>query len=304
MSFPALVLLLVCLFIPQAEAAVTCTDDSGATISLAAPARRIIALYGAYNEILAGMGLLDRVIARTDADTEPPQLAALPAIGTHMRPNPELVAGLAPDLVLQMEGRKDAGASVAALRALGIPVAVFRVGSFDDLFDTIRRIGIMTGEPGRAEALTQALRSRLDAVAMRIPADTPRPRLMFEVRHPNLLAAGSDSIVDDIITRSGGSNVITAPGRVVRLNEEELLRLDPDVYVYQRGPMNPVPEEPSARAHFAPLKAVRSGHVFMVDERLFSRPGPRSIEAVELLARHLHPSAFSGEDIPQGSTPR
>lgn len=294
---------------PGEARAAGCTDDTGTVVELQSPARRIIALYGAFNELLLDMGMGDRIVARTDADGDMEALASLPAIGTHMRPNPELVAGLAPDLVLQMEGRREAATSVDSLRALGIPVAVFRVASFDDLFSVLRRIGTLTGAEAEAAALEQRLRARLATVERRIAAYhavTPdgqgyaAPRMVFEARYPNLLAAGGDSIVSDIMTRAGGVNAITAPGRVVRLNEEELLRLAPDAYVYQQGPMNPAPVPPAQRPHFAVLSAVREGRVLMVDEGVFSRPGPRSVDAVEELARFLHPAAF-GTDI---TTPR
>lgn len=301
--------LLVCLMVlhtaPCKAAPVSCTDDTGTVITLEAPARRIIALYGAFNEILVEMGQSGRIVARTDADEAIPALAGLPAIGTHMRPNPELVAGLAPDLILQMEGRREAATSVDALRALGIPVAVFRVASFGDLFSVLHRMGTLTGAEQDAAALEARWTARLDTVAgaiARQPHDTgtadgkdhtqPPPRVVFEVRYPNLLAAGADSIVNDIITRAGGVNAVQQPGRVVRLNEEELLRMAPDAYVYQYGPMNPTPVTPDQRPHFTALDAIRDGRVLKVDEHAFSRPGPRSVEAVEQLARFLHPAAF------------
>lgn len=53
-------------------------DDSGTELRLAAPATRIVALYGAFNDMLLEMGLEDRIIARTSADTRS-ELAALPS---------------------------------------------------------------------------------------------------------------------------------------------------------------------------------------------------------------------------------
>ncbi len=270
---------------------VSIIDDTGREVRLPQPARRIVALYGAFNELLAAMDLTDRIAARTAADQEPAAIRQLPVIGTHMRPSPEMVAAVAPDLVLQMEGRREAGETVEGLRALGIPVAVFRVGSFDELFGVLRRVGALTGEPQRAAGLEATLGARLDAVAARV-ANRPRPTVFFEVRHPNLLAAGADSIVTDIIARAGGRNCVTAEGRVARLSEEELLRLNPDVYLLQRGPMNPEPEPPAARPHYAALSAVRGGRVLDVDEARYSRPGPRAVDAVEELARYLHPDVW------------
>ncbi|MCX5891814.1 MAG: hypothetical protein NTW80_02390 [Deltaproteobacteria bacterium] len=58
--------------------------------------------------------------------------------------------------------------------------------------------------------------------------------------------------------------------------------------------MNRSPEDIYARPYFQELRAVQAKRVLVVDEGLFSRPGPRSAEAVEQLARFLHPEAFAG----------
>ena len=258
------------------------TDDSGYRLELAAPARRIVALYGAFNDILLDMGLGDRLAARTLADTRT-ELEHLPAIGTHMRPNSELIAALQPDLVLQFEGRREAENQVARLRALGLPVVVFRGSGFPDLFRIIESLGLLTGEEKAAADLVEGLRSRLDAVA-RSREGAPRPRVFFEIRSPNLLAAGTDSMASAIIEAAGGENAVTVPDRVARLNEEEVIRLDPDVYLIQRGPMNPDPVPPAQRSHYRSLKAVREDRILEVDESLFSRPAPGAVLAVEQLA--------------------
>jgi len=53
--------------------------------------------------------------------------------------------------------------------------------------------------------------------------------------------------------------------------------------------MNRNPGSPDSRPNFQVLKAVQQRRVFFVDEYIFSRPGPRSVEAVEKLAAYLHP---------------
>lgn len=289
----AALLFFLLLALPLAlQAAPLCvTDDSEEEVCLNAPARRIIPLYASFSEILLDMGLADRIIARTTSDTEPEAMAKLPGIGTHMRPNLELVAGLSPDLVLQMGGRDEAAQSVAALRRLGVKVAFFRIGSFAELFSVIQRLGVLTGQGHAAKALQARLEERLAAVAAALPKTGQRPTVFFELRYPNLIAAGPGAMVTDVIRRAGAVNGVTGKDsdRVVRLSEEALIALDPEVYVMQQGPMNKNPQPLAERPHFATLRAVKAGRVFVVDEKLFSRPGPRNVDAVEQLAAHLHP---------------
>jgi iron complex transport system substrate-binding protein len=270
-----------------ARAAPAVIDDAGTLISLEQPAKRVIALYGAFNEILAAMGLEDRIVARTRIDRLPPSIVDKPSIGTHMRPNIEMVLGLDPDLVLQMSGRKEASQAVATLRRHGLSTAFFKATSFVELYSVIQRLGVLMGAEPAASNLIESMKSRLARVHKGSVSDSDRPKVFFEVRYPNLLAAGQGSIVSDVIRRAGGVNCVTSEKKLTRLSEEELLRLDPDVYILQKGPMNPNPVALSERSHFRTLKAVRDDRVLIVNEKIFSRPGPRNVDAVETLAALL-----------------
>ncbi len=268
------------------RAATTVTDDLGREIVLEKPARRVVALYGAFNEILAGMGQAGRIVARTEADAEPPSIAALPVIGTHMRPNLERVLAVKPDLVLQMAGRGEAEQAVAELTRLGLPVAVFSVSDFTGLFAAIERIGTLVGAKEAADSLVAKLRDRLADVAEKADkaGGDKRPRVFFEVRSGSLLAAGKGSMVDAVIKAAGGANAVATDKKIVRLSDEELLRLAPDVCLTQRGPMNPEARSMAERPEYAALPCVKDGRAYVVDEALFSRPGPGSVAAVEELS--------------------
>lgn len=277
--------------VAEARSAVSVTDDTGWTLTLEAPARRVVALYGALNELMLSLGLESRLVGRTAADAAVPALRRLPAVGTHMRPNPELIVALSPDVVVQMAGRREAQEQTLSLRRAGVPVLLFRMENFEDMFSVLRRLGALTGEDARARALEARLRQRLDAVRVAVDG-APRTSVFYEVRYPNLLGAGKDSIVNDVIAHAGGRNVLETEGKLARINEEELIRLDPEAYIMQKGPMNPAPLPLDRRAHYATLRAPRAGRVLQVEEAVFARPGPRAVDAVEQLARWLHPDAF------------
>lgn len=316
-SYPAmykrllLLFLLACLCLPlhlasqvwaQNESDVLCiTDDTGTHICLDKPATRIAPLYGAISEILQGLGKCEAIVVRTRGD-ELPCLENVPAAGTHLRPNLELLLGISPDLAVQMSGRKKAMLPVARLRQHGIPTAVFTVHDFADLFRVIRTLGTLTGSEKRARQLVRSMQHRLASVTRSVK-DLPRPGVFFEVRYPNLLGAGRRSMVNAVVERAGGRNVLTQDKKLVRLNEEILVALNPDVYVLQRGPMNPSPVPPEQRDHFSGLKAVHKGRVLTVDERLYSRPSPRSVDAVEQLAGFLHPELGTLECLQDQDNP-
>ena len=254
------------------------------------PATRIIALYGAFNEMLSELEKEDVIVARTKADTLPPSILAKPSIGTHMRPNPELVAGLHPDIVLQMGGRKKALESVTMLEQLGIPVAFFSITTFEELFSVIKRLGTLTNAEKQAERVCDTLQARLNRVEQQLTAVKHKPSVFFEVRYPNLLGAGTASIVNDIINHAGGINSMDASVKLVRINEEEVIKRNPEVYLIQKGAMNPTPQPIQSRRHFRTISAVKNNRVYVIDESSYSRPGPRAVTAVEELATLLHPT--------------
>ncbi len=251
------------------------------------PARRIIALYGSFNEILLALGAKDCIVARTVADAHLPELEALPAIGTHMQPNAELIMAQKPDVILQMQGRREVQSQTDHLRELGIPVLTFELDSLEDLYTVTLTLGRLTGRESEATNLVGQWRRRLARLRNAYAAQPP-VRVFFEVSSPNLLAAGRGNIVNDLINAAGGINVVDSPRKMVRLNEETVIAADPDAYIYQIGPMNPAPQPVAERPHFKSLRAVRAGRILEVREEIFSRPGPRSIEAAERLGRWLH----------------
>ncbi|MCG6946877.1 MAG: ABC transporter substrate-binding protein [Deltaproteobacteria bacterium] len=273
----------------MASAEVQITDDLGQVISLQEPAKRIISLYGAYSEILFAMGLEDLLVARTRADFFPPAILNKPSVGTHLRPNMELVLGLQPDVILQASGRKYGHEVIRQIADKGLAVASFQPTTFEELFSVIHRLGTLTDHEEAADRLVKQLRNRLQQSSRRLTATEHRPSVFFEVRYPNLLGAGQQSIVNDVILKAGGINCLPNKKKLVRINIETLVGYNPEVYVVQKGPMNRNPADPKSRPNFRVLKAVEEERVLFVDEHIFSRPGPRSVEAVEKLAAFLHP---------------
>ena len=278
---------------PVHAAPVSVTDDWGQTIQRSGPARRIIPLYGAFAEMLFAIGAGPQVVARTDADQEPPEITRLPAVGTHMRPNVEMIVALKPDLVVQSASRRVAMPEIQRVVEAGIPVAVFSPNSFDDIFSTLKRLGTLAGQQDAATKLEEDMRGRLQLVAARLEGVSERRRVFFEVRAEPLTAAGHGSMVQHILDAVRAENVVKAEKALVQMDLEMLLLANPDFYVVQQGPMNRNPAHPGKRQHFQRLQAVQDGRVILVDEYLFSRAGPRCVDAVEQLAAALYPERFS-----------
>ncbi len=277
---------------PPSSLALQVIDDAGQSIELRQPARRVIPLYGAFAEMLFAVGAGSQVVARTQADRIPAEIEQLPSVGTHMRPNVELIIGLKPDLVVQSASRREATPELDRLREAGIPVAIFSPVSLDEVFSTMLRLGSLTGHAESAEKAVLQLRERLERIRSRVISVEKPLSVFYEIRAEPLTTAGAGSIVHRIIEAAGARNAVPNEKGIVQYNFEALLLADPDVYVVQKGPMNRNPLEPGKRSHFDRLRSVRGGRVVFVDELMFSRPGPRSVDAVEELARAIYPELF------------
>jgi iron complex transport system substrate-binding protein len=274
---------------------VTVTDDWGQSITLPEPAQRVIPLYGAFTEVLFAIGAGSQLVARTEADQEPPEILQLPAVGTHMRPNLEMIIALKPQLVIQSASRRMASPEIQRVMEAGIPVAVFAPNTFGEIFQTMERLGALTGRAEVADDLVSQMKLRLEAVKQRLADEPKRPRVFFEVRAEPLTAAGRESLVEEILKAVQAENVVTVAKAIVPIDLEALLLQNPDVYIVQRGPMNRNPIDPRKRQHFDRLRAIQQGKVIFVDEQLYSRPGPRCVDAVEQLAAVLYPQRLRRE---------
>jgi len=263
-------------------------DDSGHPIILTSPAKRIVSLYPALSEIIDALEIEDRVVGVTKRDPLRSKVPDITIVGTHMRPNLEIILGLKPDLVLQGSSRHDAVLVTEALKRRSIQVALFYPHTFEQLFSTFKRIGILLGAKGKADKLAKNIEERLLKVSLIYPTYNPRPKVFFEINRAHLLAAGTKNIVNDIILKAGGTNVVNVPKRIVRFNREALLKAKPDIYIIQKGPMNRGASSTFNSAFFSSIPAIANGNILVVDEYLFSRPGPNSIKAVEILARFIH----------------
>ncbi len=263
-------------------------DDTGHELVLKEPVTRILALYGALSELLLELNMGHSLVGRTAADANIEGLKHLRAVGTHMRPNAEIILSLKPQVVLQFLGRTEAESFGLGLRRHGVNVLFFRLQTFEDMFRVIKKLGQLTGKEQEAEVLVTSYQKRLGHVRSVVQYERRVP-VFYEVRYPNLLGAGRQSMAHDIILMSGGHNVIVTDERIVRINEEELLRLNPEAYIVQVGPMNPAPLPMEERPHFGLLSAVKNNRILEVRELAFARPGPKAVDTVEMLARWLHP---------------
>ncbi len=264
------------------------TDDAGRVVSLSEPPRRIVSLIPAVTEVIIALGAGDRLIARTDYDTNP-LLDSLPSVGGGLTPDPEWLVRRRPDLVV---GWTDGTARtvLGRLRELGVAVYSADIQSLADADSTVARMGRLLGLEERAAALNGRTRAGLDEVR-RAVRGLPRPRVLYVLSTDPPMTTGPGTFLHEVIELAGGRNVFGDAGaRWPTIGLESVVARDPDLLLV------PVGEEGFARADrlvalpgWSELSAVRAGRVYEVDANLFHRPGPHLVGVARRLARIYYP---------------
>ena len=278
---------------PESAFPVTIVDDGQTEVIIEAEPQRIVSLVPSMTETLFALGLGDRVVGVTTYCDYPEEAKSKEKIGEFATIDLEKVVSLNPDLVLATSLHYQDVAP--ALRERGLTVAVFEAQDVEGVLAQILTIGRMTGRLPEAQALVEDLQARLDAVAAKV-AGAAKPRVFWEL-DAMLYSAGRGSIIDDLITRAGGDNIgRRLEGEWPQFSLEALVEADPEVIVLADHGFGETAETVGARPGWGGITAVREGRIVEVEDiNIVSRPGPRIAEAVEYIARELHPSLFPGD---------
>jgi iron complex transport system substrate-binding protein len=265
------------------------------TRALAAhPPARIVSTLPSITETLFALGLGDRVVAVSQHCRYPPQVLALPKVGTFVRPDVERIVTLKPDLVVISDRAGDFG---NRLKALQVPFVVVPSRTLSDVTLAIRQIGTAAGIESHAREVAEGIERRLDDIR-RLAVAKPRPRVLLILgRNPQALtgmvAAGRDSYLNELITVAGGTNVLDEPGvpPYPHISLENVLQLKPDVIVDVID-MSAIAAVRTRRAdasrelwrRLRTIPAVRNGRVYADAIDALVVPGPRVVDTAAWLA--------------------
>ncbi len=262
-------------------------DDLGRRIPLKNPAQRIISLSPATTEILFAIGAGRKVIGVCSACDYPPGVRRLAQVGDFMKPSLERIASLRPDLIVFSSATVTRSVPDEMQARIGVPFFVLRPRTVAQVLRGIGKLGIVTGHIQEASGLADRLERRLAAVRNRVGRKKPVFTVIEIAPPPSLIVAGPGTYIDDALTVAGGTNVFADAGQPFPLiSLETLFRKNPQVYLLACGGD---PEEVANREGFPSLDCVREGRVYKVNPDHLLRPGPRLVNAIETMARVLHP---------------
>jgi iron complex transport system substrate-binding protein len=245
---------------------------------------RIVTLAPSATEVVAALGATPLLVGVDAYSTYPPEVQALPKVGSFLQPNIEVIVKLHPTLVVVDDIH---GATGRALGDAGIQTVACSFHALPDVKRALKTIGERIDRVPQAEAAVAGIDGALDAAAAARPTRHPRVLAIIDREAGglgNLVAVGPGSWVDELLAVVGGDNVLAASGiRYPKISLEEVLRAQPEVILDLSY---------AGKAGITPwqaidVPAVKTGKVVAMDQPYLVAPSPRVKDALDALARAI-----------------
>jgi iron complex transport system substrate-binding protein len=216
------------------------------------------------------------------------------------------LAGLEPDLIVTQELCDVCAVAYSEVRRAvrrlhgDVPVLSLEPRSVEEICQSVEEVGVATGHVDGADRIATAMRQRIRAIAA-LEAPNPRPRVACIEWTDPLMVSGH--WVPEMVRLAGGVDVLGEEGAPSRyVSWDEVVAARPDVMVlmpcgYDLARTLELVPEVASRPGFDDLECTQFGRVMVVDgSAYFSRPGPRIVHGLELLA-----AAVRGQPAPAGA---
>ena len=271
------------------------TDAGGRSIQVDAPFTRIISLYGAHTRNLKTLGLDDEIIGICPMD----KWAGKPIFSYH--DGLEKFLAVQPDLVLirPMIDRAYA-ALVKGMEKAGIVVVSLQPGNVDKMFDYWLALGILTGRIDQARQMVASFKDEIAVISAVTRAIPDEKQVYFEAIHSRMKTFTPGSMAIFVLETAGGVNLAQdAPSvrgtNIAFYGKERILSHahEIDVFLAQKGAMNqPTIEMIKNEPGFDVIRAVKENQIFIVDEKIVSRPTMDLLKGIYTIADILYPGAL------------
>ena len=180
------------------------------------------------------------------------------------------------------------------LEDLGMTVYVVDPTTYDGTIATIQNVGKLAGADEGTAAVVDEMTAAKEEVQAKV-SGLAAATTFLEIYSKPLMTAGAGTFIDDMITIAGGENIGAQAGSgFPSFSTEVLVKDDPQVYIADSGSMSE-PGEINKRAGFGDLTAVKDGKVYVIEDSIIARPGPRLAEGLRQLVTMIHPEASTTE---------
>lgn len=257
----------------SAGAAVTVVDDAGLRVTLAAPAKRVIAMAPHVTELLFAAGGGAAVVGAMNYSDFPAEAKKLPLVGSDAQIDIERVLALKPDLLVVWQSGNTAR-QLEQLKQLGIPVFYSEPKSLEQVATSLERLGILLGTAPAAGRAASGYRAAIAGLKKQY-GGLPPVRVFYQVWDKPLYTLSDSHVIGEAIRLCGGVNVFGALKVVApSVGIEAVLQENPEaIFGSEKHDASDVGID--LWKAYPRLLAVERGNLFRLEGVLLTRPGPR-----------------------------
>ena len=266
-------------------AEITATDDRGRTVTLPAPAQRIVAMAPSITELAYAAGAGARLVGVARYSDYPAAAKAVPQVGDASRIDLERVLSLKPDLVIGWKSGNQV-ADVDRLEKLGFKVYVVEPATLAAIPQLLRAVGSLAGTGAIAQIAADEFERSIAALRERYGARS-KVRVFYEIWHTPLMTVNGRHMINDVIGLCGGSNIFAGlPTLTPVVSLEGVIALQPEVVL--GGSSATAPDEFAAQwRSYQGFVKLRNVNAMFVDPDHIQRQTPRILEGAQTVCEHL-----------------
>jgi len=265
----------------------TIIDITETAVTIPQEPQRIISIAPSNTEILFALGLEDKIVGITNYCNFPEETKNIEKIGETFPLNLEKIVSLKPDLILAYAGQLK---EIPRLRELGLKVIVIEPLNLQETLKSIQMVATVGGIPEKGNILVENLSQRIDQIKTEVSnlEITKKPKVFIGGIYETIWTPGEGTLFNELISLAGGINIAAGFSGWTKISSEFIVKEDPDIIIIPIGAMNPgdelkIKENIYQRPGWSNLSAVKTQKIFIVNEDLFFRPGPRLVDGLERL---------------------
>ncbi|OFY65579.1 MAG: hypothetical protein A3H98_11690 [Bacteroidetes bacterium RIFCSPLOWO2_02_FULL_36_8] len=262
------------------------TDDLQREVSVNIPAS-VISLVPSITEILYAIGAESTILAVSQACSYPPEVKNKNVVTTYPAIDYESIYRIKPDLVLVSTEifQQDI---IHRFEELSIPVFFLAFHDKNDIFKAIKKLGEITGNDSKALQISDSLKNLLNSF-ISVHNHSTHPRTLILVSNDPLIAVGKNSFISDLLTISGGNNIIDfdSPDAYPQVSREFILKADPEIILMPGGKKS-INKIFYTFPELSKTKAYLNKSVIGIQSEAFVRPSTRFVEVIKELHEYLY----------------
>lgn len=261
-------------------------DDLQNKIEINTVPQRIISLAPNLTELIFELGEGKKIVGNTSFCNYPDSAKSIPNVADLLTVNLESITNLKPDLIfITAEGNSKT--EYTKLIDLGFKVFVSNPRHYNGIKKTLLDMGRIFNKETESDSIVHYWDQKIEKIK-KMHDRVILNSAMFLISTKPIISVGKKSFIHQILTYAGLKN-ITADSDVSYplFSREEVLLRNPDYFLLYETNTNDINELLEIYPEWHTLPAIVNGRVIYINADLYSRPGPRFVDAVEDLFQRI-----------------